>query len=131
MILRRIATLKAAIEAEPVEDGTSHPAERVIAETMAGHEAEGFVTALLEAAPGSLQASILRLLGREPVRDASLRCRVIEAGLSSADVQIRDAVVQAAESWEDGACIDLLRRHEEPVKWLADYIHDVITDLEE
>lgn len=131
LVLRQIATLRAAIEAESVEDGTSHPAERVIAETMAGNEAEGFVTALVEVAPGSLQASILRLLGREPIRDASLRRRVIETGLASEDVQIRDAAVQAVESWEDAGCIELLRQHEEPVPWLADYIHDVITDLED
>jgi hypothetical protein len=131
LMLQRIATLRAAIEAEPVEDGTSHPAERVIAETMADNEAEGLVTAVLEVTPNSLQASILRLLGREPVRDASLRRRVIEAGLSSSDVQIRDAAVQAVESWEDADCVDLLRHHEEPVKWLADYVKDVITDLED
>ena len=130
LVLRRIATLRAAIEAEPVEDGTSHPAERVIAETIAGNEAEGFVSALLEVAPSPLQASMLRLLGRAPVQDAPLRRRVIEAGLSSEDVQIRDAAVQAVESWEDAACIELLRQHEEPVKWLADYIQDVIVDLE-
>ena len=129
LVLQRIATLRAAIEAEPVEDGTSHPGERIIAETVAANEAEGFVSALLEVAPNSLQASMLRLLGRGPVQDASLRRRVIEAGLSSEDVQIRDAAVQAVESWEDADCIELLRQHEEPVKWLADYMQDVIANF--
>ena len=130
MIVQRIATLRAAIQAEPVEDGTSHPGERVIAETMAGNEAEGFVAAVLEVRPSSLQASILRLVGRVPLRDPSLRRRIVSAGLCSADVQIRDAAVQAVESWEDADCIDLLREHEEAVQWLADYIQEVITDLE-
>lgn len=127
---QRIATLRAAIEAEPVEDGVNHPGEQVIAETIAGYEVEGFVTAVLEITPSSQQASILQLLGRVPVRNASLRRRIIEAGLSSSDVQIRDAAVQAVESWEEGDCIDLLRHHEEPVKWLDNYIQNVIIEFE-
>ena len=42
---------------------------------------------------------------------------------------MRDAAVQAVESWEDTTCVDLLRRHEEPVDWLADYIRNVLADI--
>ncbi len=41
---------------------------------------------------------------------------------------MRDAAVQAAESW-GGDLADILRTHHEPEPWLREYIRDVISDL--
>ena len=49
----------------------------------------------------SLAAELLRLLIRqEPLSEAWRLC-VIQSALSSSDIELRDAGVQAAESWED------------------------------
>ena len=126
---RQLATLASAIEAEPVEDGISHAGEILIADVLSVHGADELATAILQAASSSLQASMVRLIGRVSVEDALVRRRIVDACLRSSDLQMRDAAVQAVESWEDTACVDLLRRHEEPVDWLADYIRDVIADV--
>jgi len=130
LMRRRLAALTACIEAEPVEDGMRHLGERLITELVSAHETDEFVTGVLSLAPGSLKASILRLIGRVRVEDPAVRRRIVEASLGSADVQVRDAAVQAVESWEDAGCIELLQQHEEPVGWLAAYAQDVIRDLE-
>ena len=47
------------------------------------------------------------------------------------NVEMRDAAVQAIESWREWDLIDILilRTHSEPEPWLRKYIKDVIDDL--
>ena len=45
------------------------------------------------------------------------------------NVEMRDAAVQAIESWGERDLIDVLRTHQEPEPWLREYIQDVIDDL--
>ncbi len=52
-------------------------------------------------------------------------------GLAAKDVEIRDAAVQAAESWGGREILDVLKSHQEPERWIRDYIRDVVEDLRE
>jgi hypothetical protein len=75
-------------------------------------------------------AALLRLLSRVSQLDAEQRRSVVRRGLASNSVEIRDAAVQAAETWEDAALAELLRQHRDPVSWLSDYAERVAFDLE-
>jgi hypothetical protein len=79
--------------------------------------------------PRSLAAGLLRLLGRQRIFTVARRLRVIQLALSSPAIELRDAGVQAAESWRDPEAVGILRAHAEPCGWLADYIERVIRDL--
>ncbi|MGH9802359.1 MAG: hypothetical protein ACRD82_18500, partial [Blastocatellia bacterium] len=75
------------------------------------------------------KAGLLRLLSRQKPFTEAWRLQVIQSGLSSSSIELRDAAVQAAESWEDVSAARLLRAHNEPCAWLADYSSRVIRDL--
>ena len=55
---------------------------------------------------------------------------MVRAALGHSDVVLRDAAVQAVESWGDPNLIDVLRAHREAEAWLADYIVEVTGDLQ-
>ena len=76
-----------------------------------------------------MKADLLRLLSRQKPFTGDWRLRVIQIGLSSQNIELRDAAVQAAESWEDPGVIELLKSHKENCAWLADYISRVLQDL--
>ena len=62
----------------------------------------------------------------------SWRVALVREGLSSDDLEIRDAAAQTADFWADSdtgsEIIDILNAHSEPVGWLQDYIRDIIDD---
>ena len=121
------------LEAEPVEDGYTHPPEVALAEMIRnwGQVARDWLSGAITDGgwPHSLAAGLLRLLGRHRIFTGAWRLRVIQLVLSSPDIELRDAGVQAAESWGDPAAVGVLRAHAEPCGWLADYIERVIKDL--
>ena len=82
----QLAALASAIEAEPVEDGISHAGEILIADVLSAHGADDLATAILQAASSSLQASMVRLVGRVSVEDALVRRRIVDACLRSPDL---------------------------------------------
>ena len=79
--------------------------------------------------PG-LSASVLRCLSRSRPGTAAWRAVVVRGALGAGDVEMRDAAVQAAESWGGAEMRDVLQRHVEGVSWLRAYIQDVVDDLE-
>ena len=125
-----------AFAADPLEDGMFHPAEEIIGEALRSTEdkpvLDWFRTFSLDAERPSFAASVLRCLGRQtsPGTD-SWRAELVRNGLSMEDVEIRDAAVQAAESWGDRSLADVMKKHREDEPWLRDYIEDVISDLGE
>jgi hypothetical protein len=127
------ARIRAALEAEPVEDGYTHPAETDLAEMTRnwGQVTRDWLSGVIAEGgwPRSLAAGLLRLLGRQRIFTGAWRLRVIQLALSSPAIELRDAGVQAAESWGDPAAVGVLQAHAEPCAWLADYIERVIRDL--
>lgn len=134
--LRLDSALHASFEADPLESGMDHPAEDIINQAFHSGESQNILGWLrefcLDNTQPSFAASVMRCLGRQmdPGTDV-WRARLVRDGLSMGDVEIRDAAVQAAESWGDPGMSDILASHSEPVTWLQDYILDVIDDLRE
>jgi hypothetical protein len=127
------ARIRAVLEADPVEDGYTHPAEILLEEVVRdrGQAAGDWLISVISGRRWnwSLAAGLLRLLSRQKPLTEAWRLCVIRSALSSPDIELRDAGVQAAESWEDPGTVELLQKHREPCTWLADYIERVIRDL--
>jgi hypothetical protein len=128
-LLRDIGRLTASVEVEPVEDGVTHPGEEIVTEIIAIHGVDLLAYGILKTSPPSVVAAMLRLLGRTTLPDGHVRQRLVEQGLRSTSVEVRDAVVQAIELWEDLESVHLLITHEESVPWLAEYIRRVVAEF--
>lgn len=59
------------------------------------------------------------------------RLALIRNALEVDEPEIRDAAVQAAESWGNKVVLAVLEAHTEPLPWLDNYIRAVIEDLRE
>ena len=124
----------AAFEAEPLEDGVSHPAEDTITEALSElgtpRALECFRDISLDMDNPAFAASVLRCLGRQAdLGTEEWRIGLVRAALGADDVEVRDAAAQAAESWGDFGMIAVLEAHDEPVAWLKDYIDAVVDDM--
>ena len=128
------AMLSAAFEAEPVEDGVAHTAEQILARALDTGDRSTMldvVAALcVDTARPGFSAATLRCLGRlTPPGSSAWRSALVRGALAHTDVEVRDAAVQAAESWGDADLIDVLRAHRETEAWLANYIREVVGSL--
>ena len=126
--------LHAAFEADPLENGMDHPAEQIIKKALQSPENQQifdwFKNFSLEIEHPSFAASVLRCLGRQTnLGTYSWRAELVRRGLTVDNVEIRDASVQAAESWGDQDLVNILKSHHETEPWLREYILDVIYDL--
>ncbi len=115
---------------EPVEDGIHHPAEpllRAYWEEYPGHLP--WSDAVGDDAHPSLFADFLRIASRVRPAPESLRARLLQEGLASPSLEVRDAAVQAAESWADAVAVEALGGHREEVAWLAAYIERIKSEI--
>lgn len=131
-----LAKLQATFEAEPLDDGMDHPAERIIGELLESTEDQYifdlFSSFSLDEAHPNFAASVLRCLGRQVhPRTVAWRTDLVRNALRMNNIEIRDAAVQAAELWGDDEIRNVLEQHSEPKPWLQDYISNVIADLDE
>ena len=130
------AKLKSAFEAEPLEDGMAHPAEKIIETMLQSIEDirvfDGLIEFSLDAAHPNFAASILRCLGRQVCPGTeSWRTNLVSSALEMDDAEIRDAAIQAAEFWGGKDIRNALEAHKEPLPWLRDYVSDVVEDLKD
>ncbi len=126
--------LQMAFAAEPLEDGMPHPAEDMIREALQLADQWDVLNSLravvLDSDSSSFAASVLRCLGRQPFPGVpSWRADFVQSALASNSLELRDAAAQAAEQWGDSAMREVLEGHSEPVRWLRDYILEVIQDI--
>ena len=125
--------LMMAFEAEPLEDGIDHPAERIVGDALRSTNGQGVLAKLgsisVDVERPELAASVLRCLGRRRPGTSAWRVEVVRFALAADDVEMRDAAVQAAESWGDAGILKVLSSHVEEVPWLRAYIRDVVEDL--
>lgn len=127
--------LKAAFEAEPVEDGLKHPGEGILGTVLSEHPKEGAVwicSLIVEAGNPAFASDVLRCLGRLKA-PATLEWRksLIRSALNDRDPEVRDAAIQAVENWGDSGLLSELETHAEPLDWLRIYLERVVTDLRE
>lgn len=128
--------LHAAFEAEPLEDCMGHPAEQIIKKAFHSLKNQQifdwFEDFSLNIERPSFAASVLRCLGRQSNLGTSFwRAGLVRKSLAIDNIEIRDAAVQAVESWGDPNLADILRSHDETEPWLRNYILGVISDLGE
>lgn len=130
-----LARLRAVFDADPVEDGVSHAAEEILNEAIhSTPHAAATMDRLLHLIDGpanpGLAASALRCLGRlDSPGTTEWRRKLVEAALRHSNVELRDAAIQAAETWAEPQLVPTLRAHEEPEPWLREYLQDVIDDI--
>ena len=113
-----------------------HPAEEIIEKALRSRESQRVLEWLrdlsLDAAHPSFSAEVLRCLGRQThPGTASWRTGLVRDALAMDDIEIRDAAVQAAESWGGPEMVNVLMSHYEPEPWLRDCIPEIIDDLRE
>ena len=127
--------LRIAFEAKALEDGVDHPAERIIDDALRsvhGWRVLAWLRALsVDIERPGLAASVLRCLGRRRPGTSAWRVEVVRSALAADDVEMRDAAVQAAESWGGLEMREVLLNHAEAVAWLRAYVEDVVEDLGE
>ena len=125
-----------AIQAEPVEDGYCHPAEKLLKRALIEHASETIRwlhNIISRENNASIVASILKCLGRvefEICNDWGFN--LVGTALEHPDVEVRDDAVQVLEIWGTTEAISLLKKHRsrEQVVWLQSYIERVIQNLE-
>ena len=133
---RLAAMLRFAFETEPFEDGMDHPADQIIENALRSTEnhriLDWFSSLSLDAKHPSFASSVLRCLGRQThIGTAAWRAGLVRDALAKDDIEIRDAAVQAAESWGGQEIVDVLMSHNEPEQWLRECIPEIIDDLRE
>lgn len=121
-------------EAEPLEDGLNHPAEKTIREVLQSRDRPWALrwlkTLVLDTSRPAFAASVLRCLGRQKrPGTVSWRVEIVRAALAKDDIEIRDAAAQAAEAWSGSDMRRVLQDHFEPEPWLRSYIEDIVEDL--
>ena len=133
---RLINRLWAAFDSEVLEDGMDHPAEQIIDDAVTNMENQPiyqwFRAIALDVDQPGFASSVLRCLGRhQNVGTIRWRSQLVREALEATDVEIRDAAIQAVETWRDRRLVGVVRDHTESVPWLQRYIRDVIDYLGE
>ena len=127
--------LRSAFEIEPFEDGMNHPADQIIENVLRSSGSQGILDWLsafsLDMERPNFASSVLRCLGRQAhIGTAAWRAELVRNALATDDIEIRDAAVQAAESWGGSGMVNVLRSHSEPESWLQEYILEIVDDLQ-
>jgi hypothetical protein len=129
-----VRNLHDSIRQEPVLDGINHAGQSILSEAF-GREsaaADRWILALVQdPTQASFAADVLRLLCRFKPRSAGWRRTIVETALRSPSLEVRDAAIQAVESWADRELVGVLRGHAEPDRFLCDYAAQVVRDLDE
>ena len=122
-----------AIDEAAVEDGITHAAETIFLELHAANPSDAlstFASIVRDGSKPSRSIGALKILGRLSIGGHIWRHVVVESALKSPSVELRDAAIQAVENWGDKRLLEVLRLHEDPVPWLADYTRQVVGDIE-
>lgn len=126
--------VRCAIAEEPVEAGYTHPAEAILAKAMINQPREvieWFEYLLTEERNHSLVGEILTCFGHAVEKSPpGWAYGIAEKALSSSSVAVRDAAAQTLELWGTSAALRILKKHDESVRWLRNYIEEVIELLE-
>jgi phosphatidylethanolamine/phosphatidyl-N-methylethanolamine N-methyltransferase len=121
-----------ALQQEPVLDGLDHPGVAILIEAFEDDPdvaARWMLNQLADPAGPAMVSDILRLLCRFKPQTSAWRRNVVAAALRSTSVELRDAAIQAVESWGDPELVALLSAHADVAPWLDDYATQVVKDL--
>ena len=128
--------LYASFKSEPIEDGIYHPAEDFIGNAIRSSGSDRVFDWLyrtcIDTEHPTFSASVLRCIGRQVLPGTVLwRTELVRKALEIDEVEIRDAALQAAESWGGPEMRNVLKTkvQTEPIHWFRNYMQDVIEDL--
>ncbi len=121
-------------EAEPLEDGLNHPAEKTVREVLQSTDKAWALRWLkslaLDTSHPAFAASVLRCLGRQERPGTVVwRVEIVRTALATDNVEMRDAAAQVAEAWGGSDMRRVLLAHSEPESWLRNYIEKIVEDL--
>lgn len=129
-----LSKLRNSFDTDYLEDGVVHPAEQIIDNALTSANRQDVYRWLSEfiadAEYTQLAASVLRCLGRCKLEPLAWRVEIVQTALASDDLELRDAAVQAAETWGEIEFCNVLKHHSEDIPWLRAYIEEVSRDLE-
>ena len=129
--MHNILALTASIKEIPVEGGIIHPGEALAQKIIdAVNDSASLVQTLFSSCSMALLADVLLLFGRLDISDKTLRVGLVQKALQSDSLVLRDAAAQAVELWEDQNAAEILARHQETVPWLAEYMQEIVEDLQ-
>jgi hypothetical protein len=127
-----VRDLYLTLQQEPVLDGFNHPGQPIlikIFESYPGAASEWMLDHITKLSYPSRTADIIRLLCRFRPRTSAWRSQIVAAALRSSSVEVRDAAIQAVESWAEPELVSLLRKHSDTAQWLAEYAAQIIRDI--
>lgn len=125
--------IRSALESEPFEDGIRHSVETTVRNALHDPRSRDWIrAAILENLEDFFTSDLLRCIGRmEYWLIGRWGTELAEAALASRSVEVRDASLQALESWGRPSLV-ALRAHlgREQTSWLRAYTDQVIRDLQ-
>ncbi|MGH8726801.1 MAG: hypothetical protein ACREV9_01285 [Burkholderiales bacterium] len=122
------------LESEPFENGVRHALEESVRKALRSDRRvrDWIRVAVLETFEDSFAADLLRCIGRMDYQlVGGWAIELAEAALASRSVELRDASLQALESWGRPSLV-ALRAHlvREQTNWLRAYTDQVIRELQ-
>lgn len=130
---RLLGQVRMALDAEPLEAGMDHRAEGILADALEGSVPSAILDAIRACCVSDEErvgaADLLRCLARlaSPGTE-EWRTDLIRGALSSDDLEVRDAALEAADAWQDRGLLSVLRSHREPTAFLREEIAAMIRD---
>lgn len=122
-----------ALDAEPLEAGMNHRAEDILAEALKGSVSPVILDAIRACCVSDEErvgvADLLRCLARlASPGTVEWRMDLIRDALTSDDLEVRDAALEAADAWQDRGLLRVLQSHREPIAFLREEIAALIRD---
>lgn len=134
---RLLFDLDSAFDDIPLESCVAHPADEILARALQKAASNPAIFQFirefcLDFSRPDLAASVLRCLSRQPApQNPAWRMGLVRDSLASKSLDVRDAAVQAADSWQDDGMVSILQSHQEPEPWLQEYIDEIVADLKQ
>jgi hypothetical protein len=127
-----VRNLYRTLQQEPVIDGFNHPGQPILVKVFENYPnaaAQWIQDHIARPSRPSTAADVLKLLCRFKPHTPVWRRDIVAAALESTSVEVRDAAIQAVESWAEPELLALLRVHSDTGPWLADYAAQIIRDI--
>lgn len=132
-MMKYVRHITEVIANEPVEDGYTHPAEKLLEKALNEYGnamVEWIQSFIYDYENRAMAAALLECVARIPYTEIrTWATPLAKMALQDRNVQIRDAAVCALEMWGDSNSLEVLSAHRENEPWLRDYIERVITEI--
>lgn len=124
------------LELEPIEDGVSHPIERILQDLISKSSQVGrdWITAsfqrLIDEKKDSIAAGLLQCIGR--IKSDALETIIedlVSQGLAHSNAEVRESAISVMEQLEHQSFVSTLGNHQDSVPWLQRYARKVASEI--